>query len=764
MAAEPELIIRFKGDTKDLESQIGKLKSSLGELTPATEKASTSTKKLDNANSSLTSSVGKLAAGYLTFQAALSAGKYILDATLQVQKFETQLKTASGGQEQFGKNMSFLEDLASTYKKNVVDLGASFAQLTIATKGTNLEGAETEKLFKAVTVASAALKMSTDDTNGTFRAFIQMVSKGTVQAEELRGQLGERLFGAFNIAARAMGKTTAELNTMLQKGEVLASDLLPRMSDELLNTFGTDAIEGAHSLGSNIEYANGQLTLFVAELAKGTGLTGFFSQAADDAGALIKQLRILNTEVGAGAALLGLMESTFQTLFNNTGIDTLFSKLGLTGAATNFASQKQADALKNKPVPLGSKYPFPSRDKSGVAGSLLSGASGTIGKLPDIVGDVPTIEAIAEKEKKAMEKAARQKAALQKKLDAEDKKNAAQALEIKISDSEIAINEAYRKYNGTIQDVIGEQSKNGLSTILDKNSFDKIGEEFAKGVTGDGKSTKINRPILPIEQLTQEQKDWNDNWFQLRDSTDAVQKEIETNLISHFGSLQSATEAGFGDFVGASQKGGEDFKKSLKDLQDLQAIQDLSTNINNALRQAASDLAFGFGEMVGSALAGGSGFEDAGKQFGLLLAKMLQDIGKALITFAALMIAAETSIENPFVALAAGIAAVAAGAYLKTKINDADGQGLYTGGLVQGPAGTDKIPARLTAGELVLNKRQQSNMFGLINGTNTGRNFNRNFGNSGRDNGFVGQLTANIRSGDLAVAVNIGEKKNNKFR
>lgn len=56
------------------------------------------------------------------------------------------------------------------------------------------------------------------------------LSKGNVQAEELRGQLGERLYGAFNLAAKAMNTSTKGLNDMLKKGEVLASDLLPKLS------------------------------------------------------------------------------------------------------------------------------------------------------------------------------------------------------------------------------------------------------------------------------------------------------------------------------------------------------------------------------------------------------------------------------------------------------------------------------------------------------------------------------------------------------
>ncbi len=61
-----------------------------------------------------------------------------------------------------------------------------------------------------------------------------MVSKGRVQAEELRGQFGERLPGAYQAAARAMGMTTQELAKATEQGEIVAEDLLPKLSEELL--------------------------------------------------------------------------------------------------------------------------------------------------------------------------------------------------------------------------------------------------------------------------------------------------------------------------------------------------------------------------------------------------------------------------------------------------------------------------------------------------------------------------------------------------
>lgn len=706
MAAEPELIIRFKGDTKDLDAQLTKLKSSLGELEPATNKASNSNKKLEDSNNNLGKSVGKLAAGYLTLQAALSAGKFILGATLEVSKFETQLNTASGSQEKFGQNMAFLEDLANTYKKNVVDLGSSFSQLTIATKGTNLEGEETEKLFKAVTIASSALKMSTDDTTGTFRAFIQMVSKGKVQAEELRGQLGERLYGAFNLFAKGAGKSTSELNAMLERGEILASDILPKVSNLLIDTFSKDAINGAQSLGSNIDYASGQLTLFVAELAKTTGLESSVNSLVSIFGEMLVMLRNLNKESG----LVGGFFDRMLTLPKIGNLNSGSIKGGKNGGLETL--EEAYDRIGKQMRGNSAFKPRFSNDKSNTS-------TDDYGKQFDIHNPNKKAE---EKIQKDNEAAARKRLANQKRIDADELRDSKQALEDKLAQSEYDINEAYAKYNGVIQNVISQSGRTGLDNIYDSNTFDKIGEKFTNDVTGDG----------------QTKQRWND--------------------------LSDATKNGMSKFVSEVKSGVSNYKSETQKLLEDDAISQLGENISAALSNAAGNAAMSFAEMAGSALAGGEGFADAGKKFGLIIAGMLQDIGKALIAFATLKIAAEKMFSNPYVALAVGIAAVAAGAFLKTKLNNAEGQGLYTGGFVQGAAGTDNVPTRLTAGELVLNKRQQGNMFGLINGTNTGRNFNRNFASSGANTNITGQLVGKLRGADIDIAAKLGSKTNNKFR
>jgi len=125
------------------------------------------------------------------------------------------------------------ELLGLNIRKNADDYGS----LTAASKGTELQGEATQKVWLASALASKALNLTTEQSTGMLKAFEQMMSKGNVQAEELRGQLGERLPGAFNMAADAMGVSTQELNKMLDNGEVLASDLLPKLSEKMIKEF-----------------------------------------------------------------------------------------------------------------------------------------------------------------------------------------------------------------------------------------------------------------------------------------------------------------------------------------------------------------------------------------------------------------------------------------------------------------------------------------------------------------------------------------------
>jgi hypothetical protein len=96
-----------------------------------------------------------------------------------------------------------------------------------------------------------------------------MISKNTVSAEELRQQLGEVLPGSFNIAARAAGKTTAEFNQMLESGQVIASDFLPKFAQQLSAETASGVVGAMNSSQAATNRFMSELQKFQVMMGKG---------------------------------------------------------------------------------------------------------------------------------------------------------------------------------------------------------------------------------------------------------------------------------------------------------------------------------------------------------------------------------------------------------------------------------------------------------------------------------------------------------------
>lgn len=163
----------------------------------------------------------------------VALGKQAVQTALDFRRIELAMAVSAGSAEAAGAEFAFLRDVAERLGLRFITLAESYTSLSAAARGTNLEGERTRDIFEAVTTAVVATGGSVQQAEGALLAIEQMISKGNVSAEELRGQLGERLPGAFQIAARAMNITTAELSKLLEKGDLAASDFLPRFADQL---------------------------------------------------------------------------------------------------------------------------------------------------------------------------------------------------------------------------------------------------------------------------------------------------------------------------------------------------------------------------------------------------------------------------------------------------------------------------------------------------------------------------------------------------
>lgn len=175
------------------------------------------------------------------------------------QIFETQTQVAF--------QQEYLRDITNRLGLELVSTTAAYTKYSASVKDTSLEGEKARHIFSAFAGASAKLGLNAETQTGIFRALEQMISKGTVQAEELRGQLGDRMPRAFKIFAQAAGVSTRELGEMMKKGEVLSADILPKVADEL---------DKAYNLGN----ATKADTLVAAQNRFTNSWTNFLNQAA----------------------------------------------------------------------------------------------------------------------------------------------------------------------------------------------------------------------------------------------------------------------------------------------------------------------------------------------------------------------------------------------------------------------------------------------------------------------------------------------------
>ena len=195
--------------------------------------------------------------------AAIYAGKACFDASLQMDRLVKSYTTIEGSTSGAVSQLDYIYEISSKLGLEFQSTAEAAKGFFAAGKGSALQK-DLNGIFEGVSQAGAALSLSTEQMDGVFLALGQMISKGKVQAEELRGQLGERLPGAFNLAARAMGVTTAQLDDMLKKGQVTAEDMLPKLAAVLKDEFGPAAEQAAQGAQGAVNRLSTEWNLFKA--------------------------------------------------------------------------------------------------------------------------------------------------------------------------------------------------------------------------------------------------------------------------------------------------------------------------------------------------------------------------------------------------------------------------------------------------------------------------------------------------------------------
>jgi tape measure domain-containing protein len=247
--------------------------------------------------------------GLAVAMGALATGT--IRTAIEMERVDAMLISVTRSQLAADNAFNVATQTARTYGLDLKTLVKGYGQLIAASQGTSLEGKKTEEIFLAMSKASAALRLSSDQFAGSMLALQQIISKGNVQAEELRGQLGERLYGAFQKAARAMGVNTAALNDMLRKGQVLSEDFIPKFVKVLNQDFSAGATSSLSSLTAQINLLSTAITQFQIEFDQTANISAKFKTILQGLIGIVDSARSnmsgwISTIAGVGGAFIAL--------------------------------------------------------------------------------------------------------------------------------------------------------------------------------------------------------------------------------------------------------------------------------------------------------------------------------------------------------------------------------------------------------------------------------------------------------------------------
>lgn len=209
-----------------------------------------------------------------------------INATQQLEAATSRLNVAFDGTGRSpSTELDFVRRTADRLGIQLGTLATEYSKFQIATRNTNIDADATRKIFTQVAEAARVNRNSNAELSGVFVALTQIVSKGAVQMEELRQQLGDRLPGAVRILADALGVTTAELIKMVEAGEVTSEALIP-FGDELERRFGP----GLQNALGGVTVALGRVQNAAFQAAARFGAGGFIDSVVDLSNQIVETL------------------------------------------------------------------------------------------------------------------------------------------------------------------------------------------------------------------------------------------------------------------------------------------------------------------------------------------------------------------------------------------------------------------------------------------------------------------------------------------
>ena len=150
----------------------------------------------------------------------------LADYAGELEKQRIALRNVSGSALEYQRALQATAEISARFNVPIGEATQGFTQLAASVVGAGGKIADAEIVYRNISAAIKASGGGTEQVQGAMTALSQIFSKGKVSAEELSGQLGERLPGAVTLFAKATGRSLPQLQKDLEQGVVGLGDVM----------------------------------------------------------------------------------------------------------------------------------------------------------------------------------------------------------------------------------------------------------------------------------------------------------------------------------------------------------------------------------------------------------------------------------------------------------------------------------------------------------------------------------------------------------
>lgn len=536
----------------------------------------------------------------------------------ELEKQRIALRQVIGSQDAYNKSLEFIGKTSADLAIPQDIVLKNFTRLSASVIGAGGNVKDAEKAFKGITAGILGTGGSLENLDAALLATAQVFSKGKVSAEELRGQIGERLPGAFTLFAESVKMTPQELDKALQEGKVTLLDF-QKFAEKLFQEYG----QAAELIARSPENAGNRLKTTLANLSESVGTllkpigTAFQNTFADIFKIIDAAVRKLNEflkidEKGRRATLTARIATTEKEIAIGQGYlnlkpsKTNAAYVGLNRSQIAAGIKTQQAELQAYKVELAGLNAKPRQEGAGLGAS--SGVGGEKVKkdkkeLVDLTKlELQLIQAI---NKETLAGRTVQAAFFQRNLDYEQATLSFNRKQIGANAKQAAFDEAERKVRQTIAGIFKGYGTDLMEQLDTQRSYNQVLDDLAN------KSRYISEEEQKRLDVARQLKEIIDQYPTILGTGAANAEELKRKL-------QEALEkaANFKLSVG------EQVVKSLKDA--YKAATDLGTNLSSVAVNGVNGIADAFTEL---ALTGKTSFAD-------LTRSILADLAKIFMRMA----------------------------------------------------------------------------------------------------------------------------------